>query len=231
MTHILLSVPPDENGDRVFHRYGAQIAQLKNLKWIGYLSATSVYGDHGGAWIDEDTPVTPSSARGKERVLAENQWRSLGLPLHIFRLTGIYGPGRSALDAVREGRAQRIIKPGHAFNRIHVADIAQILHASMTGQDKNGPHLYNLADDMPAPSSDVTEYACQLLDAPLPSAIHFKDAELSPMARSFYAENKKIRNDRIKAQLGTRLLYPDYKQGLQAILLSVPAPCSLPSSS
>lgn len=218
VTHILLSVPPDAAGDPVLRRYGEQIARLKNLQWVGYLSATSVYGDHDGRWIDEDTPATPAPGRGAERVLAENQWRGTGLPMHIFRLSGIYGPGRSAIETAQQGRAQRIIKPGHAFNRIHVADIAQVLRASMAGADKKGPHLYNLADDLPAPSSDVTAYACQLLNLPLPTEIDFDRAELSPMARSFYAENKKIRNDRIKRALGIELLYPDYKAGLASIL-------------
>lgn len=218
VTHILLSIPPNSDGDPVFNMHGADIAALRNLEWIGYLSTTGVYGDQGGNWVDEKKPTAPGNRRGTLRLKAEEQWHTLfmneGLPLHVFRLAGIYGPGRSAIDAVRSGTAQCIDKPGHVFNRIHVDDIVQALIASF-----NKPHpgaVYNLADDAPSPSHEVIRFACNLLGLEAPPLIPFEQAELAPIVRSFYKDNKRIHNGLIKDELGVHLLYPDYHSGLQA---------------
>ena len=213
-THILASAAPDAAGDP-FLQAVPQIAESR-AQWVGYLSTTGVYGDHRGGWVDEDTPLTPSSDRGRWRVLAETQWRATGLPLHIFRLAGIYGPGRGPFEKVRDGTARRIIKPGQVFSRCHVDDIAQVLAASIR-QPAPGT-AYNICDDNPAPPEDVLAYAAHLLGLPEPPAIRFDDAEMTPMARSFYGESKRVRNDRIKATLGVRLLYPTYQAGLAALL-------------
>ena len=219
-THLLTSVAPDSSGDPVLAAQKNQIAAAQHLQWIGYLSTVGVYGDHQGGWVDEDTPLTPATKRGQARVDAEAAWQSLctdaGLPLHIFRLAGIYGLGRGPFEKVRAGTARQIIKAGQVFSRIHVDDIAQVLAASIKRPDAG--RIYNVCDDDPAPPQDVLSCAAQMLDLPPPPAIRFEDAELTPMARSFYAESKKVRNDRIKTELGVRLLYPDYRSGLAAIL-------------
>ena len=220
VTHVLLSVPPDNDGDPVFNAHGADLAALKNLEWVGYLSTTAVYGNQNGNWVDEKTPPAPSSRRGSLRLKAEEQWQSLclneGLPLHIFRLSGIYGPNRSAIDAVRSGTAHCIDKPGHIFNRIHVEDIVQVLIASM-----NKPHagsIYNLADDTPSASYEVIRFACNLLGIESPPLIPFDQAEIAPIVRSFYKDNKRVHNDAIKNELGVQLFYPDYHSGLKSCL-------------
>lgn len=225
-SHLLISIPPDSDGDPVLRAHGEAIAALSREarppRWLGYLSTTGVYGDHDGGWVDETSPVTPNTERGARRVAAEAGWlelgRRCGLPVHLFRLSGIYGPGRSALETVRAGRARRIDKPGQVFNRIHVADIAATLRASIDRPAAG--QAYNLADDDPAPPQDVIAHACRLLGVPVPPAIPFEDAELSPMARSFYADNKRVRNDRIKQDLGVRLAFPSYRDGLAAQLLA-----------
>ena len=214
-THLLSSVAPDADGDPVLAAHGAEIAAAR-LDWVGYLSTTGVYGDHGGGWVDEATPPSPTTARGRQRVLAEAQWRALGVGLHIFRLAGIYGPGRGPFEKVRAGTARRIIKPGQVFSRIHVEDIAQVLEASIRRPDPGA--IYNVCDDDPAPPEDVIAHAAGLLGLPLPPAIAHDAAEMTPMARSFYAESKRVRNDRIKTELGVRLLHPDYRSGLAALL-------------
>ena len=216
VTHVLTSVSPGPDGDSVLAAHATDLAEATHLHWVGYLSTTGVYGDHGGAWVDEDTPLTPSTERGIARVQAEAAWAALGLPLHIFRLAGIYGPGRGPFAKVRSGSARRIIKEGQVFSRTHVEDIAQILEASI--DQPNPGRAYNLCDDDPAPPQDVIAYAAELLGLPVPDAIAFEDADLSPMARSFYAESKRVRNDRIKDELGVKLIYPDYRAGLQALL-------------
>lgn len=222
VTHILLSIPPCADSDPAFAIHSDDIAALPHLQWLGYLSTTGVYGNRNGDWIDETATPAPTSRRGDNRLRAEEHWHALylltGLPLHRFRLSGIYGPGRSALDSVRAGTARRIDKPGHVFNRIHVDDIAQVLAASMA-QPKPGA-IYNLADDEPAPSSDVIAHACKLLDLPEPPLVDHMKANLAPMVQSFYKDNKRIRNDRIKQELGVSLLYPDYRAGLAACLLA-----------
>lgn len=219
-THLLCSIPPDNAGDPAFVVHMDDILGIKDLKWAGYLSTTGVYGNRDGGWVDEDSELRPDNRRGIRRIRAEEQflsaWRSSGFPTHIFRLSGIYGPGRSALDSVRAGNARRIDKPGFAFNRIHVEDIVQVLLASMA-HPRPG-RVYNLSDDRPAPSHELIFQACQMLGVtPLP-LIPFDQADLAPITRSFYADNKRVRNDRIKTELGVTLLYPDFVKGLQACL-------------
>ncbi len=218
VSHVLTSVSPTEDGDPVLIELGAEIsASADRFDWVGYLSTTGVYGDHKGGWVDEATPLTPSTRRGAWRKEAEQAWRAIdGLPLHIFRLAGIYGPGRGPFSKVRNGTARRIIKDGQVFSRIHVEDIAQTLHASI--DHPNSGAAYNLCDDDPAPPQDVIAHAAELLGLPVPPALDFETAEMTPMARSFYAESKRVRNDRIKDELGVKLIYPDYKAGLQALL-------------
>ncbi len=215
-THLLTSVSPTASGDPVINEAADALRAATHLEWVGYLSTTGVYGDHAGGWVDEDTPLTPSTERGRARVAAEAEWTALGLPLHIFRLAGIYGPGRGPFSKVKSGKARRIIKEGQVFSRTHVDDIAQVLAASIARPDPGA--AYNVCDDDPAPPQDVIAHAAKLLDLPIPEAIAIEDAEMSPMARSFYAESKRVRNDRIKDELGVELLYPDYRAGLAAVL-------------
>ena len=219
-THLLSSVPPDVEGDPVLDLHAGDIAALTGLEWVGYLSTTGVYGNRDGGWVDEDSDLRPTSDRSRRRVAAEaawlDLWRDHGLPVHAFRLAGIYGPGRSTLDAVRAGRANRIDKPGQRFSRIHVADIVQVLRASMARPDPG--RVYNLCDDNPAPPQEVVAFACDLLGVEPPPLVPFDEAALSPMAQSFYADNRRVRNDRIKQMLGVTLRYPDYKSGLRALL-------------
>lgn len=219
-THLLSSVPPDEAGDPALDCHGGDIARIDGLLWAGYLSTTGVYGDRGGARVDETDPPRPTSARARRRIAAEDGWlalhRTRGVPVHVFRLAGIYGPRRSALDQVRAGTARRIVKPGHAFSRIHVDDIVDVLRASMARPDPGA--IYNVCDDEPAPSSDIIAHACRLLGVAPPPEISFDAAELSAMSRSFFAENRRVANDRIKRDLGVRLRYPSYREGLAAIL-------------
>ena len=218
VTHIVTSVPPDSNGDPVLRLFVSQLAERANaLHWIAYLSTTGVYGDHAGGWVDEDTPLTPSTERGHKRLAAETAWLNIGsLPIHIFRLAGIYGPGRNQLVSMRDGTARRIIKPGQIFSRIHVEDIAGILRTSMAQ-----PHprrAYNCADDEPCPPQDVITHAANLLQLPPPPEIPFAKADLSPMAKSFYAESKRVSNARVKRELGYTFKYRSYRDGLRALL-------------
>jgi nucleoside-diphosphate-sugar epimerase len=222
-THVLSSVPPDVEGDAVVDHHGRHIAAMgaaAGIEWLGYLSTTGVYGDRDGDWVDEDSALEPTGGRGRRRVAAEARWQALArahdLPLHIFRLAGIYGPGRNAIVSLRAGTAQRIDKPGQVFSRVHVADIVAVLEASMAR-----PHpgrIYNVCDDDPAPPAEVIAYASTLLGHAPPPLVPFAEAKLSDMARSFYRDNKRVRNDRIKSELGIRLAYPDYKSGLKALL-------------
>ncbi len=220
-THLLISTAPGEDGDPVLGALAGQIAaNAGHIEWVGYLSTTAVYGDHRGGWVDENTPPNPATRRGRLRVLAEEQWREFALKqslnLAIFRLAGIYGPGRGPFAKVRAGTARRIIKPGQVFSRIHVEDIAQILAASIA-RPRSGA-VYNVCDDDPAPPEEVIAHAARLLGLPVPPAEDWESAEMTPMARSFYAESKRVRNDLIKTELGVRLKYPDYRTGLQALL-------------
>lgn len=219
-THILVSAAPDANGDPVLRACAKAIAANAPYRWTGYLSTTGVYGDHGGAWVDEDTAPRPTTERGRRRVLAERAWQDLAekqsLNLHIFRLAGIYGPGRGPFAKVRDGTARRIVKPGQVFSRIHVDDIAQALAASIVRPDPGA--IYNLCDDDPAPPENVIAHAAELLGLPVPPAEDWKSADLTPMARSFYGENKRVRNDRMKTELGVVLRYPDFRSGLRSLL-------------
>ena len=212
-THLLTSVPPGA-ADPVLAAHGAQIAAA-GLNWVGYLSTTAVYGHHDGAWVDETTPPAPSTPRGAARLKAEQAWTALGVPLHIFRLAGIYGPGRGPFEKVRDGSARRIIKPGQVFSRIHVDDIAGVLEAALL---RPAPGVYNVCDDDPASPETILGAAAEMLGLPPPPMVPYDQAEMTEMARSFYAENKRVRNDRIKQVLGVKLLYPTYREGLEAIL-------------
>jgi nucleoside-diphosphate-sugar epimerase len=214
-THLLSSIAPGPEGDPVLAALpGPPVAP--GLVWAGYLSTTAVYGDHGGAWVDEDTAVTPGTERGRWRAEAERQWQACGLPLHVFRLAGIYGPGRGPFAKVRDGTARRVVKPGQVFSRIHVEDIAQALAASMARPSPGA--VWNLCDDDPAPPQDVIGHAARLLGLPLPPEEAYDPAAMTPMAASFYAENKRVRNDRVKRDLGLRLRFPTYREGLAALL-------------
>ena len=211
-THVLSSAGPSADGDPFIPGLVSALAEFDG--WIGYLSTTGVYGDHKGGWVDEDTPLAPGNARGQWRAAAEAEWRALGA--HVFRLAGIYGPGRGPFAKVRAGTARRIIKPGQVFGRIHVEDIAQTVVASIAAP--NPGRIYNVCDDEPAPPQDVLGYAAELLDRALPPEEDFDTAEMTSMARSFYAESRRVRNDRMKAELGVTLRYPTYREGLKAML-------------
>jgi len=213
-THILTSVSPGDS-DPVLDAY-ADTLRHAPAQWVGYLSTTGVYGDRDGDWVDEEAALLPATKRGRARVKAEAAWSDLGLPLHIFRLAGIYGPGRGPFAKVRAGTARRIIKQGQVFSRIHVEDIAQVVAASIARPDPGA--IYNVCDDDPAPPQEVIAYAAELLGVPVPQAVPIEDAEMTPMARSFYAESKKVRNDRIKDDLGVTLKYPNYRVGLADLL-------------
>lgn len=215
VTHILHSVPPSKDGDLVLLHHLEDLKSLRNLEWVGYLSTTGVYGDHQGGWVDEETPVNPTAGRSLRRADAEKAWLASGLPAHIFRLSGIYGPGRSIIGDLKEGTAHRILKEGQYFSRIHVEDIAQVLAASIT--KPNPWRIYNCADDMPCSQPEVVEYAAKLLGVNPPPLVPFEEAELSEMARSFWASNRRVKNERIKNELGVQLKFPTYKDGLKNI--------------
>jgi nucleoside-diphosphate-sugar epimerase len=220
VTHVVVSAPPSSQGDPVLAQHADDFRKrARQFRWVAYLSTTGVYGDHGGGTVTEDTPLTPNTERGHKRLLAEDQWLSLwrshGLPVHIFRLAGIYGPGRNQLQSLRDGTAKRIIKPGQLFSRIHVEDIASVLEASIAL-----PHpgrAYNVCDDEACPPQDVVEFGARLLGLPVPPDTPYDNAVLSPMARSFYADSKRVSNARIKQELGVHLAYPTYREGLTAL--------------
>lgn len=223
VTHLLVSVPPDDAGDPVLARHAEDLRERsRQFKWVGYLSTTGVYGDRGGEWVDETSPLSPTTTRGHRRLLAEQQWLKLGLPLHIFRLAGIYGPGRNQLASLLDGTAKRIVKPGQVFSRIHVEDIAGVLEASIAKPDPG--REYNVCDDEPCPPQDVVIYAAKLLGRAVPPEIPFDEARLSPMAQSFYAESKRVSNRRIKEELGYKLVYPTYREGLKALAGQIQMP-------
>lgn len=215
-THVLVSAAPDEDGDPTLRVLGPALAASRKLRWLGYLSTTGVYGDRDGGWVDEDSPLEPGTERGRRRLEAETAWRAHGAPLHIFRLAGIYGPGRGPFEKVRNGTARRIVKPGQIFSRVHRDDIAAALHASALRPQPGA--VYNLCDDDPAPPEDVIACAAELLGAPPPPAIPFAEADLTPMTRSFYAESKRVSNRRMSEELGVSPIYPSYREGLAAIL-------------
>jgi nucleoside-diphosphate-sugar epimerase len=217
---LLISAAPDERGDPVLAALGAALAQAPRLRTIVYLSTVGVYGDHGGAWVDETATPAPVSPRSRERLEAERAWQAFGarrsIPVAILRLAGIYGPGQNALLNVARGTARRIAKPGQVFNRIHVADIAQAVDAAFA---RNLGGIFNLADDEPTPAGDPIVFAAELIGTAPPPEIPFDEAArtMTPMALSFYAESKRVRNDRLKQVLGVRLRYPTYREGLRAL--------------
>jgi nucleoside-diphosphate-sugar epimerase len=221
-THVLNSVPPNDAGDPAFNAAADIIRANDQIQWMGYLSTTGVYGNTDGQPVDEMSPLNPSSARSQRRVDAEADWMSLfndsGVPTHVFRLAGIYGPGRSAFDTIRRGQAKRIYKPGHVFSRIHIDDIANILAASV--ERPNPGAAYNVCDDEPAPPAEVTEYACHLLGVEPPEVEGFETAKerMTPMGLSFWQDNRRVSNRRIREELGVQLSHPDYRSGLQAVL-------------
>jgi len=210
-THVLVSIPPGPDGDdAAWRHHGAMMAG----KWIGYLSTTGVYGDWQGAWVDEQSPLKATEPRSLRRISAERHWQEAGAA--IFRLAGIYGPNRNVLQQIENGAAQRIDKPGQYFSRIHVEDIVQVLHAAIA-QDMRR-EVFNLCDDEPSPSHEVIAYGCALLGVPVPPLVPYEQAQLSPMAQSFYAANRRVRNDKIKKLLGVSLRHASYRQGLASIL-------------
>lgn len=217
VSHLLVSAAPTEAGDPTLLALGDAIrARGDGFEWVGYLSTTGVYGDKGGAWTDETSPLRPGSRRGALRVAAEATWAETGVPLHIFRIAGIYGPGRGPFEKLRAGAARRIVKPGQVFSRVHRDDIAAGLHASI--ERPRPGSVYNLCDDLPAPPQDVIAFAARLLDMDPPPEERFEDAEMTPMARSFYGESKRVSNRKLREELGVELAYPTYREGLAATL-------------
>ncbi|MYZ49886.1 SDR family oxidoreductase [Propylenella binzhouense] len=218
LEHVLVSIAPDQDGDPVLRAFGREIARARPCS-IVYLSTVGVYGDHGGAWVDEATPCRPVSQRSGRRRAAEADWqrfgREEGIPVAILRLAGIYGPGRGPFEKIRAGTARRIVKPGQVFNRIHVDDIAAIVEAAFA---RRADGIFNGSDDEPAPPQDVLAHAAALLGTPPPPEVAYADAEMTPMARSFYAENKRVRSARVRPELGVELAHPTYREGLAATL-------------
>jgi nucleoside-diphosphate-sugar epimerase len=216
----LVSIPQDDHGDPVLRVCGEAFAQAEHLQSIVYLSTVGVYGDRGGAWVDEATPAAPSSARGGDRLAAETEWRDFGarrgIAVAILRLAGIYGPGRNALTQIERGIARRIVKPGQVFNRIHVADIAQAIDAAFA---RRASGIFNVADDEPSPPGDPIMFAAELLGVAPPPEIPFEQAvpTMSPMALSFWQECRRVKNDKLKRELGVSLRYPTYREGLRAL--------------
>ena len=219
-THVLLSIPPGAEGDPAFRQHAQDIAAVGTVKWVGYFSTTGVYGNRDGDWVDETSDLRPGNERSQRRVDAERDWLSWGdrhgISVQIFRLPGIYGPGRSAVDQVKSGTARRISKPGHVFSRIHVEDIATTVAASIARAQPGG--IYNVCDDEPAAPGDVIAYVCELLSREPPPEIPYDEADMSPMAKSFWSDNRRVRNDRMKQDLGVRLDFPDYRIGIRGIL-------------
>jgi nucleoside-diphosphate-sugar epimerase len=216
---VLVSVQPAEDGDPALGPLRDALATAPNLRWIGYLSTIGVYGDQGGAWIDEATPPAPTNARTRQRVDIEEAWlqlgRDSGKPVQIFRLSGIYGPGRNAITKLRNGTANRLVKPGQVFNRIHVDDIAGVLMASLS-QPRQGA-IYNVTDDEPGPPQDVITLAAELTGLEPPPEVPFEQAKLSPMAASFYGESKRVSNALVKREFGYAFRYPTYREALRAL--------------
>jgi nucleoside-diphosphate-sugar epimerase len=221
-THLLVTAGPGEAGDPVLERYRNDVSHAPELRWIGYFSTTGVLGDRGGAWVDEDTQPAPASERTRRRVQAEVEWRGFSVEraVDVFRVAGIYGPGRSVFDDLRAGTARRIVKPGHAFGRIHRDDIARAVLVALAQDRGPGLRILNLADDEPAESAVVVEEAAKLLGVDPPDAVPFAQAwkHMGPMARSFWGESRRVASARTKAMLGIEWLYPTYREGLRAIL-------------
>ena len=217
-THVLVSIAPGEAGDPVLTHHAADLAAARP-NWVGYLSTVGVYGNHDGGWVDEETPCRPVSRRSRQRIEAEEAWLAFAVehdvPVQIFRLSGIYGPGRNTFMNFEKGTARRLIKPGQVFNRIHVEDIAGALEAAIDAAPTT--RIFNVTDDEPAPPQDVITYAAKLLGVAPPPEQDFETADLSPMARSFYGENKRVSNERVKRELGYTFRYPDYRTALDAL--------------
>lgn len=218
-SHILISIPPNDLGDIVFQDFKYLIKEHANIKWIGYLSSTAVYGNHNGAWVNENTNTNPSSQRGMSRRLAESQWLQFGkennVSVNIFRLSGIYGPNRNTLLQVKNGKAFSVYKEDQVFSRIHISDIAKTIESAMEKKLKN--EIFNLADDYPCSSIEVNSYAANLLALPEPEIINYKEANLSEMAKEFYRDNKRISNQKIKDILNVKLKFPTYREGLKQL--------------
>ena len=216
---MLVSIPPDLEGDPVLDRHAGDVGSIRSLSWVGYLSTVGVYGDRRGGWVDETSERRPATERSVRRAAAEQAWLDLGrresVPVHVFRLAGIYGPRRNPLEAARRGTARRLFKPGQVFSRIHVSDVVRVLRASMARPDPGA--IYNVCDDEPAPPQDVVAFACGLVGREVPPLAPFDEAELTELGRSFYAECRRVRNDRIKNDLGVTLRYPDYRAGLSEL--------------
>jgi nucleoside-diphosphate-sugar epimerase len=215
---LLVSAGPDVLGDPVLRRLGKTIASAQKCRKIIYLSTIGVYGDHGGEWIDESAQVHPTNERSRQRLLAEQGWLDLaydGRDVYVLRLSGIYGPGRNVLVKIREGTAKRLVKPGQVFNRIHVDDIARAINSCLLGQAPGG--IYNVTDDEPAPPQDVVAFAAELMGVEPPPEQPFDAARLTPMARSFYGENKRVSNRRMKERLGSELAFPTFREGMKAL--------------
>jgi len=219
VSHILASIAPGENGDPILANWSSWLRQQKTLSSLHYLSSSNIYGNHDGAWVDESTTPAPTLTRGVRRLAAEKAWQQLGNAMKracfTYRLAGIYGPGRSSLNSLMRGKARRIIKPGQVFGRIHRADIEAAIWTAMNSTHPGG--TFNLTDDLPSPPQDVVEAAAIMLGVPVPEGELLADADMSAMALSFYSENKRVKNDKIKKELGLELLYPTYKEGLEAI--------------
>jgi nucleoside-diphosphate-sugar epimerase len=223
-THLLVSASPGPDGDPLLARHAGDLRAAK-LQWVGYLSTIGVYGNHDGKWVDEETPPAPTSQRGQARVEAERAWAAFSeetsVPLGIFRLSGIYGPGRGPLEKLRRRESRAVIKPGQVFNRIHVEDIATALEAAIScSGERPGPRVYNVTDDEPAPPQDVLDFAADLIGVPHPTRVPFEQADMSAMARSFYSDNKRTANARMKAELRVKLAYPTYREGIRALAAS-----------
>ncbi|MEL6290028.1 MAG: SDR family oxidoreductase [Pseudomonadota bacterium] len=227
-THLLVSAAPDANGDPVITHLDDQLVMLLDLEWVGYFSTIGVYGDRDGGWVDEAASRDATSERAQRRIAAEDAWLAFGartgVATQIFRLPGIYGKGRSPFTRIREGKARRIIKPGQVFNRAHVEDIAAVVRASIAAPRAGA--VYNVSDDEPAPPQDVIAYAAELIGVDAPPEVSFDDADMSDMARAFYADCKRVKNDRIKRELGVSLRYPTYREGLAAVLAAERAEAS-----
>ena len=225
VTHILISIAPQGDlGDPALHHHHSEISKLKGLKWLGYLSTTGIYGDRKGAWVDDESAPAPTSAKGRQRLAAEQGWLKIchdhDIPVHIFRLGSIYGAERGPLTNILTGNPRKIFKKGQYFSRIHVEDIARVLTASLN--TPNPGQSYNVVDDMPVPTPDVIDYICDLLNRPHIPATDINDADISPMLRMFYSENKRVKNDRIKQELGVTLKYPTYREGFTALVRKSP---------
>lgn len=221
VTHIIISIPPSIKGDIVLNEFKELLLAANHLKWIGYLSSSSVYGNHNGAWVDENTKLIPLSERAKNRVLAEQQWLNFGkqhsINTNIFRLAGIYGPSRNALESVTADKARSIMKKGQCFSRIHVEDIANVVKHAISNNATS--EIYNVADDYPCSTYEVNNFAAKLLNVETPSMIKFSQASLSPMTKGFYTDNKKVSNKKIKTQLAVKLKYPTFREGLQSLVV------------